>query len=263
MPTLIVQKGHCYRKTGATGTTGEQEFATRVADAAVRLLHGRRGWTVKPILADEPSSDYEGDAFAAIHCDGSTNSSAHGASVGYQNNEGRALALAWKRAYAARGWNRGFRDDNYTSALAGYYGVRTARSVGNTRAFIIESGFLTNPQDRALLTGAGGPERVALALGDALGITTPEEDDMTPKELMDAKFGGHDWYTVLDAYQDDPGSLGHYFKGLGEHVYAIRTFVDTVEATQAALIKSLNETRAQLAEVQAQLAQLQPDPPQG
>lgn len=258
MPTLVIQKGHCYRRTGATGTTGEQEFATRVADAAAKLLHGRNGWIVRPILADVPSSYYAGDAFAAIHCDGSTNSSAHGASVGYQNNAGRSLGIAWKRAYAARGWNRGFRDDNYTSALANYYGVRTARNVGNARAIIIESGFLTNPQDRALLTGAGGPERVALALGDALGITTPQEDDMTPKELMDAKFGGHDWYTVLDTYAKKPGTFGHFLRGVGDHISAIRTYVDSVESSQAALLKALNETRAQLAEVQARLDQLQP-----
>lgn len=188
MPVLVVQMGHVARTTGATGTAGEQPFARSVAAACHRLLHGRGGWTVRTIYADVNTDAYRGDAFAAIHADGSTSTSAHGSSVGYQNRSGQLLAQAWKRAYQRRGWTRGFRGDNYTGALAGYYGVRNARSVGNTRAFIIEAGFMTNPDDRALMTGRGGPERVALAIGDALGIPTQsappptippkEEDDM-------------------------------------------------------------------------------------
>jgi hypothetical protein len=180
MPTLIVQMGHCYRKTGATGTAGEQQFATAVADACVRLLHGAGGWAVRRILADEGSASYRGDAFVAVHCDGSTSPAARGASVGYRTPEGQALGQAWKRAYAARGWP-GFRQDNYTAALSGYYGTGTAVAQGNRRAVIIECGFLTSPDDRALLTGPGGVDRVALAIGDALGITAGqpiEEDDM-------------------------------------------------------------------------------------
>lgn len=181
MPVLIVQRGHCYRKTGATGTAGEQAYATAVADACFRLLHGRSGWTVRPTLADE--NYYRGDAFVAIHCDGSTNSSARGASVGYRTPEGQAFGQAWKRAYQARGWTGGFRPDNYTTALAQYYGTGNAVAVGNRRAFIAECGFRTNPEDRALLDAPGGPERVALAIGDALGIpTTSTENDMTPEE---------------------------------------------------------------------------------
>lgn len=172
MPTLVVQKGHCYRTTGATGTAGEQAFATSVADACVALLNGRNGWTVRVILADDPSGSYHGDAFAAIHGDGSLNTSVRGASVGYRTPEGQEFGQAWKRAYAARGWSGGFRPDNYTVALAQYYGTGTAVSQGNRRAVIVECGFLTSPEDRALLTGPGGPERVAQALGDALGITS-------------------------------------------------------------------------------------------
>jgi hypothetical protein len=171
MPVLVVQQGHCFRKTGFTGTTGEQEYAVRVANACVRLLDGQAGWEVRKTLADE--NNYRGDAFVAIHCDGSVKPSAHGASVGYRTPEGQALAHAWKRAYQARGWKNGFRVDNYTDALAGYYGVRNAVGKGNRRAFIAECGFRTNGDDRALLDGPGGPERVALALGEALGIPVP------------------------------------------------------------------------------------------
>jgi hypothetical protein len=171
MPVLVVQQGHCFRTTGATGTVGEQEYAVKVAGACVRLLGGKAGWVVRKILADE--GDYRGDAFVAIHCDGSVDPAAQGASVGYRTPEGQAFAQAWKRAYQARGWTRGFRADNHTEALAQYYGVRNAVGKGNRRAFIAECGFRTNRDDRALLDEPGGPERVALAIGEALGIPVP------------------------------------------------------------------------------------------
>jgi hypothetical protein len=197
MPVLVVQLGHCYRTSGATGTTGEQGYATRVGDACRALLHGRGGWSVRTILADAPMSEYSGDAFAAIHCDGSTNPSARGASVGYRTPEGQTLAQAWKRAYSARGWP-GFRPDNYTSALAGYYGVANAVSRGNRRAMILECGFRTNPEDLALLDGPGGPERVALSIGDALGVPTGSVQPPAPDP-----FKGVDPTVILPASPDD------------------------------------------------------------
>lgn len=178
MPTLVVQMGHCYRRSGATGTPGEQPYAEAVAAACMRHIHGKGGWVVNTTLADE--NDYAGSMFVAVHCDGSVNPAARGASVGYQTPEGQAAAQAWKRAYAARGWT-GFRPDNYTSSLAGYYGVENAVSAGNRRAFIIECGFLTNPTDKSVLTGPGGPDRVALAIADVLGIS--EANVATANEL--------------------------------------------------------------------------------
>ena len=171
MPVLVVQQGHCFRTKGKTGTAGEQEYAVRVANACANLLEGRGGWTVNRTLADE--NDYRGDAFVSIHCDGSDNPSAQGASVGYRTPEGQEFARGWKRAYAARGWTGRFRVDNYTENLAGYYGVRNAVASGNRRAFVAECGFRTNREDRARLDAPGGPERVALAIGDALGIPVP------------------------------------------------------------------------------------------
>jgi len=192
MPTLVVQLGHCYRKTGATGTTGEQEYATKVGNACRALLHGRGGWQVRVILADDPASSYVGDAFFAIHCDGSTSPAARGASVGYRTPEGQTAAQAWKRAYATRGWP-GFRPDNYTTALAQYYGTGTAVARGNRKAVILECGFRTNSEDRALLDGPGGPERVALSIGDALGIP------VAPPEVADVNLD--DKVTWFDGHQ--------------------------------------------------------------
>lgn len=178
---LIVQMGHCYRTSGATGTQGEQGYATVVAEACMALLHGVDGWIVRRTLADE--NYYRADAFAAIHCDGSLFPGARGSSVGYRTPEGQAFGQAFKRAYANRGWPV-FRPDNYTDALHGYYGVRNAVNAGTRRAIIIECGFRTNAEDRALLDGPVGPERVALSIGDALGITTP----ITPKDDEDMMY---------------------------------------------------------------------------
>lgn len=194
MSLVVIQLGHCYRRTGATGTNGvdgdpnEQEFATSAGNRAAVLLRVA-GHQARVILADDDLDDYEGDAFCAIHCDGSTSPSARGCSVGYRNDSGKKLAQAWKHAYFDLGW-RGFRPDNYTDALAGYYGTRHAVNQGNRHAFIAEAGFLTSPDDERLLSGAAGTERFARALTNAVvsvfgGRTaTPpsEEEDMTPDQ---------------------------------------------------------------------------------
>lgn len=167
MALVVVQRGHVPRTTGATGAPGEQQFAIATADRVKIRVNGI-GHTVRIINADEPNDRYKGDAFVALHYDSSSSSAAHGASVGYQSSEGRQFAEYWKRHYVANGWTRGFRGDNYTAALAGYYGVRRAVSVGNRRAFISEAGFHSNPQDMALLKAPAGPDRVAIAIAAAL-----------------------------------------------------------------------------------------------
>lgn len=164
-PVLVVQMGHVGRTSGATGAPGEQVFAAAVGQACAELLHGH-GWLIHPIAADPPAAYYQGQAFVAVHADGSTNPTVRGASVGYQNTAGGQLAQAWRDAYAARGFTGPWHPDNYTANLAQYYGVRAALSAGNTRACIVECGTITNAEDRALMD----PRRVALAIGDAVGI---------------------------------------------------------------------------------------------
>ena len=149
MKTLVVQMGHVPRKTGATGTAGEQAMAKSVAAAIVSLTPV--GWLTRAINADVRSSLYKGDVFVAIHGDGSSNHSVNGASVGYRNEAGKKLATAWKAAYKKRGWTGGFHADNYTPALHGYYGVHIAVNEGTTHAFIIEVGTMTNHTDRAFI----------------------------------------------------------------------------------------------------------------
>lgn len=175
---IVLQRGHVGRTSGATGAPGEQAFAIDTTQRAVARLSAL-GHSVHVIDADVSSYRYRGDLFAALHYDSSSSSSAHGASVGYQTDEGKRLAEAWKRHYAANGWTRGFRPDNYTAALAGYYGVRRAVAEGNETAVILEAGFHSNPEDAALLRSPAGPDRVAIALAaavvDLTGCNCPPE----------------------------------------------------------------------------------------
>jgi hypothetical protein len=189
MATIVVQAGHHGRSTGVTGTSGldadptEQEFTIAAARACAHLLNAA-GHVAHVVAADIPNQAYRGDAFVAIHCDGSTDQSARGASVGYRTPEGQRLATAFKHAYQAAGWTGGWRPDNYTPALAGYYGTKRAIAQGNRTAFVAESGFLTNRQDEALLSFPHGPNRCAHALTVAvveiLGGQPPKDDDDMP-----------------------------------------------------------------------------------
>lgn len=170
--TIVLQRGHCYRITGATGAPGEQKFTEACAEIARMRIHDL-GHMVRIINADEPLERYKGDMFFAFHYDSSTNPTASGASVGHQTPEGAEIGRLWKMHYRANGWTRAFKNDNYTSNLAKYYGVRNAVRVGNRRAIIIEAGFHSNTHDAAMMT----PEMVAMATAatvvDVLGGKCP------------------------------------------------------------------------------------------
>lgn len=161
---VVVQMGHVARTTGKTGTAGEQDFA-RAAAAHTAGRLAADGRVVQVIGADDPIPRSE--VFVAIHCDGSENQAARGASVGFRNENGRRAAHAWKAAYQRLGW-QSFRADNYTAGLRDYYGTRKAKDAGTPFAFILEAGFLTNPNDRALLANQAGHIRCAEAIRQAV-----------------------------------------------------------------------------------------------
>ena len=162
---VVIQMGHVARTTGITGTGGEQDFARAAAGhTAARLAQDGR--TVQVIGADDAVPRSE--VFVAIHCDGNDNHSAHGASVGFRNTDGKRVADAWKEAYQRGGWSRGFRSDNNTAGLSRYYGTGKAQRAGTPFAFILEAGFLTNAEDRALLANDEGHARCAEAIRQAV-----------------------------------------------------------------------------------------------
>lgn len=171
---IVVQMGHVARTRGATGTNGEQIFARNVAAHLAARLRDWYGHKVTVIGADQtiPKSDF----FVAIHADGSTSSTARGASVGYRNADGQRFGAAWKKAYAALGWER-FRGDNYTAGLRDYYGTRRAVAAGTKWAIIAEAGFLTNPHERAMLLSTQGYTRFAQAVCNAIGAMVGHPKD--------------------------------------------------------------------------------------
>lgn len=224
MALVVIQAGHYPRKTGATGTAGldsdptEQQFNIAAAHACASAL-ADAGHAGQVIWADVSNDAYAGDAFVAIHCDGSTSTSAHGASVGYRTAEGQSFATAWKNAYQAAGWLGGWRPDNYTAALAGYYGTGHAVAAGNRVAFVAEAGFLTNPQDEAQLSLPTGPARFARALAVAVvelfGGHAPEVDmPLTDADLSRVK-------TVVRSVLDEGTVFGN--KGWAETNRSILT----------------------------------------
>lgn len=188
MRQVVIQKGHCFRKRGSTGTAGhrgtEQQFVDKLGTAMVNILRFH-GVSAVSILADEhvPASE----VFVALHQDGSSNSSARGASIGYPSysNDGRELGQLWKAMYQRSGWPSGFRPDNYTAGLRRYYAYKysTARA-----KLLIEHGFATNRYDEDWMWNhlLGIAETNALAImrflnidrkdGDMAGIITTYHD---------------------------------------------------------------------------------------
>jgi len=163
MSTLTVQMGHVARTRGATGGPGEQAMARRVATEIRDIAANIPDVVPKIIHADEPTSAYAGDRFIAVHGDASADGRARGASVGYRNRQGELMAQRWKDLYKRAGWPGRFRDDNYTVALARYYGTGRAVSAGNPHAIITEAGFMTNAADRRWIDSARGTKAQACA----------------------------------------------------------------------------------------------------
>lgn len=199
MTTVVVQRGHVPRTSGATGAPGEQQFAIDTAAKLKPILVGM-GLNVRVIDADESASQYRGDFFVAIHYDSSGSSSANGASVGYQNSAGARFARAWKAAYRAEGWTRAFREDNYSPNLAGYYGVRNAIAAGNSFAIITESGFHSNSDDDALMT----PIRTARSIARAIAEMTGKDMDEMVSDADKSEIANLVVNRLLSKKLDDP-----------------------------------------------------------
>lgn len=116
--------------------------------------------------------DYYADAFVSIHADGNANTAVRGYKIAgprYDfSGQSEALATALTNAY---GVITGLpEDDNITRRMSGYYAFNWRRYDHAlhplTPAAIVETGFVTNPTDRALLLNE--PERVARAIAAGL-----------------------------------------------------------------------------------------------
>ncbi len=171
---VVIEMGHVALKTGATGTAGEQVFNVAAAGHIASRLR-QDGRTV--LVIDCETFPPKSTVYVSLHCDGSDSPSARGASVGFRDEKGARAAHAFLKAYQANGWSGGVRADNYTDALLRYYGTGQAAEAGTPFAFITECGFLTNPEDRALLANETGHKRVAEAVRQAVNEVLGAPDD--------------------------------------------------------------------------------------
>lgn len=216
MGVYVLQKGHVPRTRGATGAPGEQGYNQAVCNEAARILRGQ-GHTVHVIPAD-PESYPAGDVFVAVHYDGSNSPQARGASVGYRDAGGQYWAQRWKEAYQRLGWFGGFRQDNYTAGLRGYYG--TGRS-NTDDSFILEGGFGSHPTEGPFLRSPRGiamcAQAIAVALtGKAGPVVPPPSEDQEDQPM---KFGeGKDqpsprvvtWQHALTLFINQTGGWGDW-----------------------------------------------------
>ena len=184
MATVSIQRGHCFRRTGSTGTAGrlldgsyrtEQQYVDAVGHRIASAMRAR-GHRVYLLTADErvPHSD----VFVALHQDGSSSSRASGASVGYPASSASArYASLLKASYQLAGWPYGFRADNYTAGLRGYYGYR--RSSAPVKV-LLEHGFATNPAEQSYMWAH--LDEAARAHADALDLYLGRKSETTNEQ---------------------------------------------------------------------------------
>jgi hypothetical protein len=212
MATVTIQRGHCFRKKGRTGTICEQQIAASVGQRLVPLLQAQ-GHTVHLICADEavPHSDI----FVSVHTDGRAypdgriNPSIRGASVGYPDTSGGQLAAVWKQAHQRWGYPGGWHTDNYTNNLASYYGFGTGtygarRANPSCTCFLAELGTTTNPDDLAWIQG--NLDACACSLAEAIAVHTgirPVKEVVKVQPRLSVFVAG----TVVDAARSPNGGV--------------------------------------------------------
>lgn len=157
--------------SGAVGG-GTTELATvKVIAERLKPLLEEQGMMVDLLPATVPV-DYYADAFVSMHADGNNSPSVSGFKIAGPRFDysGRSVPLvaALESAYAVGTGLR--KDENITRRMSGYYAFNWRRYEHAlhpmTPAAIVETGFMTNPEDRALLVNQ--PDVVAEAIADGL-----------------------------------------------------------------------------------------------
>lgn len=152
---VLIQAGHVApREPGfetGTGTAGEQELAASIQSSLAKLLARDGRFNVSLSPGNIPDG-WTGDLFLSLHADGSGNPAASGFSFGYPPDcsECKRLADTFASTYSRIPGAPKRRRDNYTKDLSGYYGWRRTNAPAK---LLVEHGFLTNPGERAWLTG--------------------------------------------------------------------------------------------------------------
>jgi len=158
------------------GGVSEADTVLAIAEIVKETLE-ENGVIVDLIPATVPS-DYVADAFVSIHADGSTSGSVSGFKIAGPQRDfsGRSNNLA-DRLYDSYGAATGLREDpSITRRMSGYYAFNWRRYDHAlhpmTPAAIVETGFMTNDTDRALLVNQPEIPAAGIANGilDFLGL---------------------------------------------------------------------------------------------
>jgi N-acetylmuramoyl-L-alanine amidase len=227
---VVIEMGHVALKTGATGTAGEQDFNVAAAGHIASRLR-QDGRTV--VVIDCETFPPKSTVYVSLHCDGSESPTARGASVGFRDENGARAAHAFLKAYQANGWSGGVRADNYTDALARYYGTRQAAEAGTPFAFITECGFLTNPDDRALLANETGHQRAAEAVRQAVNEVLGAPDDVL------SALSAADQTRLLETAKATNAEVGRLAVAIRDQTSGLARSVGTARADTAAIRSKL------------------------
>jgi N-acetylmuramoyl-L-alanine amidase len=174
----------------SAGGHSEVEITLDIAQRVAALL-GSIGVAVDLLSATVPPS-YSADAFVALHADGFAQTSARGFSVANAWAASRASQqlLATLTAEYARASGLP-KHGAATADMRGYYAFnyrRYAHAVAkSTPAAIVELGFLTNPDDRALLVHQ--PDVVAIGIANGIVRYLNERDPNDQAALLPPDFG--------------------------------------------------------------------------
>jgi len=196
--SITIQRGHCFRKRGSTGTVREQEFTNALGVSLTNKLRDI-GWEVHLVDADPPGRKYPNTKFfLALHADGSSNKSARGASFFYPPRD-TDVTPQWGQAWQAAhqkiaGYPGGFRRPNYVSSVStGFYAWRDSRVKAGIATpaeicMLCEHYFATNPEDAAWAWSLGTIDKMADAHVAALLAVAgaPEQQSKpAPKQAGD------------------------------------------------------------------------------
>lgn len=175
---VILQPGHFWRTSGATGTEGqhvsERNLVALIVKDTARLLRAE-GHSVLVIGADGFNKEgLRTKVFLALHADGNDNPCSSAPSMGYDDDSdllgvhsiGYGLSQALGYSYEQ------FMDDGFVPSLTNYYTfkhIRTSRFEG-----ILELGELTCPDEEVLLVenALGIANNLAVMLSATVSVSS-------------------------------------------------------------------------------------------
>jgi len=157
--------------TGAqAGGTTEWETNLRIAEETKKLLEAQG--IVVDLLPTTIPPDYLADAFISVHADGNTDTRVSGYKVAAPRRDRTGTAARLSSLIEARHGSSTnlLIDPNITNTMRGYYAFNWRRYDHSihpmTPGAIVETGFLTNANDRRIIVN--NPKRSAQGIADGV-----------------------------------------------------------------------------------------------